>query len=560
MKVTVTLAAGILCAFGLGGATAVAQTPPGAAAGAPQPPKPRYEVLSSSELFISLPSSGVVSSVQVLDRSKGTVTNASSATHVAPASSPWWDVVFPSDIFKITDPPTTYDVLYQVGGKPAPPLEVSLSPKLGITIGTNGALIRDYWLGNNIALKVGDQYIMDGDSANCVAPATGDWRVFSLKDKTKTKTLHGKIQFCTAPIVEARKNPAALGTIRIRLDYALVLRLNSFTIDPADGNAILSGVTVDQSLSSNEQPVHVVFADSATFNPQSGPASKDAAMFYANLQIAAGTGAAPAWGIDGKVALFNEPFLHGTTTLLSATANTGHNTSNIKNTTFTDTIDWMLPSSWAFSLWKRAPTTLTLIAGPKYETDYQFDKKNFLFSGDSIWTPRKLYQPQNYRSKAKDGVMPKYGDDGYAKVGYELEFHAGVESGGALIDTTVQNTTKTQSINVPAYSIERVVPQIHALYQQNIYSKWFRSAGLLSFDWMYTARYLFDAENTVRQAADASLSIKQVSGWKAISTLTSTWNPPKSNNVGLTVTFKDGFDAPKFSRVNSVLIGVLIEF
>jgi len=151
--------------------------------------------------------------------------------------------------------------------------------------------------------------------------------------------------------------------------------------------------------------------------------------------------------------------------------------------------------------------------------------------------------------------MPKYGDDNYAQVGYELEFHAGIESGGALIDTTVQNTKKTQSITVPTYSIERMVPQIHGLYQQSI--GW---AGLLSFDSMFTARYLFDAENTVRQANDGSLSIKRVSGWKAINTFTSTWNPPKNNNVGITVTFKDGFDAPKFSRVNSVLIGVLIQF
>jgi hypothetical protein len=293
----------------------------------------------------------------------------------------------------------------------------------------------------------------------------------------------------------------------------------------------------------------------AAFNPQSSPASKDAAVFYANLQIAAGTGASGAWGIDGKVALLNEPFLHGTLTLLSATANTGNNTSNIKGTTYTDTIDWMLPAGWAFSLWRKAPTTLTLIAGPKYETDYRFDKRNLLFSGDSIWTARKLYQPQNYRSTPKNGVMPKYGDPGYAKVGYELEFHAGIESGGALIDTTAQNTKKTQKITVPQYSIERVVPQIHGLYQQSI--GW---AGLLSFDSLFTGRYLFDAENTVSQAADGTLSIKRVSGWKGIYTLTSTWNPPKSNNVGISATFKDGFDAPKFSRVNSVLIGVLIEF
>ena len=151
--------------------------------------------------------------------------------------------------------------------------------------------------------------------------------------------------------------------------------------------------------------------------------------------------------------------------------------------------------------------------------------------------------------------MPKYGDPGYAKVGYELEFHAGIESGGALVDTTAQNTAKTQSITVPTYSIARMVPQIHALYQQSI--GW---AGLLSFDSTFTARYLFAAENTVRQATDGSLSIVRVSGWRAINTLTSTWNPPKNNNVGITVTFKDGFDAPKFSRVNCVLIGVLIQF
>ena len=78
----------------------------------------------------------------------------------------------------------------------------------------------------------------------------------------------------------------------------------------------------------------------------------------------------------------------------------------------------------------------------------------------------KLYQPQSYRSKAKNGMMPKYGDAGFAKLGWpSLSFHAGVESGGALIVTTAQNTKKTQSILVPKYQIERVVPQIHGLFQ-----------------------------------------------------------------------------------------------
>jgi hypothetical protein len=540
MRIRAGLLTGILCALGLGGANVAAQSP-------------QYKVLSSNEIFI-FDQSGIVSSVQVLDQSTRTITTASSATRVDPASS-WWDVVFPDNVFKITGSPLTYDLLYNVDGKPAAPLQFSLSSKLSISIGNIGTLIRDYWLNSNIVLKVADRYLLDGIRGDCDPDTTGGWKNITLRNKRNTKTLQARMQICTASLAKAKTNPAALGMIRISLDHALVWRQNSFTIDPANGNSIVTAVTIDQSFGSIGNPVQLQFPDDATFGPQSGPASKDAAVFYANLQIAAGTGTAGAWGIDGKVSLLNVPFLRGTWTLLSATANTGNNTSNIKNTTYTDTIDWMLPGSWAHSLWKTAPTTLTMIAGPKYETDYRFDKKNLLFSGDSIWTPRKFYQPQSYRSKPKNGVLPKYGDDGYAKVGYELEFHAGIESGGALIDTTAQNTKKTQRINVPKYSIERIVPQIHGLYQQSI--GW---AGLLSLDSTFTARYLFDAENTVRQAADGSLSIKRVSGWKAINTLTGTWNPPKSNNVGMTVTFKEGFDAPKFSRVNSVLIGVLIEF
>jgi hypothetical protein len=256
--------------------------------------------------------------------------------------------------------------------------------------------------------------------------------------------------------------------------------------------------------------------------------------------------------------MFSIPFLRGAWTLASATANTGNNTSSITGTTYTDTIDWTLPGSWALPIWgKTVPTTLTLIASPLFETDREFDKQNFLFSGDSIWTAKKLYQPQSYRSlgKATNGILPKYGDANYASFGYELEFHAGVESGGALIVTTVKNTQKTASIKVPTYQIERIVPQIHGLYQQSI-----GQFGLLSFDSVLQSRYLFDSENTVRQSKSGALSIKQVSGWKAINTLTSTWNPPKNNNVGITVTYKDGFNQPKFSRVNSVLAGVLIQF
>jgi hypothetical protein len=514
---------------------------------------PQYKVLSSKEVFLYDPN-GAVSSVQTVDRATGKVTQAASATQVQPASS-WWDVVFPSDVFTITTPAQNLDLDYSVAGKAAPSMSVSLSLKVSIAIGTNGSILRTYFLNSNIVLQNSKGYLIANDSADCGRYATGGPKVFALKDKSKTKALHGTLWSCTVPVDQIRLNPAQAGAIKITLDYSLIWRQNSFTIDADSGNALLGGITVDPSLIPGGTTNSVAFADDSTFNPQSGPTTKDAASVYANLQIAAGTGAKGAWGIDGKIAYWNVPVAHGALTVLSATANTGNNTSNIKSSTYTDTIDWMLPVSWAFSLWKQAPTTLTVIVGPKYETDYKFDKKNLLLTADTVWSAAKLYQPQSYRSKPQKGVLPKWGDKDYAKFGYELEFHAGVESGGALIDTTTQNTKKTQSINVPSYAIERVVPQIHALYQQTIFS-----AGLLTFDSTLTSRYLLDKENTVREATDGSLSIKQVSGWKAINTLTTTWNPPKSANVGLTVTYKDGFDAPKFSRVNSVLIGVLLEF
>jgi hypothetical protein len=252
MRMALRLVTRLFCILGLGGAIAGAQSP-------------QAMVLFSSEIFI-LDQGGAVSSVQVLDRSSGAVTKATSATQIAAASS-WWDVVFRANIFKVRNPPGIYDVLYNVGDKAAPPLQVSLSTKLNITIGTIGTTIRDYWLGTNIALKIGDQYLVDGIGRECDTPATGGWRPSALKDKSKTKTLHGQMQLCTASLADARRNPAALGTIRLRLDYALVWRQNGFTIDPADGNSIVSDVTVDQSLGLTGEPAHVMFADGATFNP-----------------------------------------------------------------------------------------------------------------------------------------------------------------------------------------------------------------------------------------------------------------------------------------------------
>src|SRR6266404_1683980 len=92
----------------------------------------------------------------------------------------------------------------------------------------------------------------------------------AVKESTPASTVAVRPVTCTASLDEAKKNPAALGAIRWRLDYALVWRQNSFTIDTANGNAVVSGVTVDQSLSPGG-PAQMVFADDAALNPQTDP-------------------------------------------------------------------------------------------------------------------------------------------------------------------------------------------------------------------------------------------------------------------------------------------------
>jgi hypothetical protein len=307
-------------------------------------------------------------------------------------------------------------------------------------------------------------------------------------------------------------------------------------------------------------------AAATTLGPS--PAAKSAANFYANLNLAAATGTAFAWGLDGKISEFNQQIFKRQplyVTWLSATANTGHNTSDIKGQVYTDTIDWTLPFSYPFSHGSGPRFGAVATLAPDYETDINFDRKNLLVAGDVLWNFDRLYQPQNKRTPAKNGALVKYPDRTIARFGYVLQFHTGFEAGGALIDTVQKASSGTAKITVPSYSIARVVPQITGNIQ------WIpaRRLGLFTFDDTIAGRYLFDTENTVEQyqipaagtqPASVGLLLRPISGWKAYNTLVSTWNPPQTANFGITVTFDDGFNAPKFTRVNSVTVGVTIAY
>jgi hypothetical protein len=355
-------------------------------------------------------------------------------------------------------------------------------------------------------------------------------------------------------------NPLQLGVIYVCLGNQSLK--TDFTPDPASAAKLLTGIT------SALGPVDWSFAAGSKLSPAPPPTGKADAGFYANVTAAAGTGASFAWGIDGKVAWLQKQIKGGqlgNITLISATANTGSNTANIKSQTYTDSIGWTLP--WSYLLLHSAPVPFTVLAtvGPDYETDIKFDKKNMLLTADTMWTFKKLYQPQSYRTPSKNGALVKYPSPDLKDFGYGLQFHAGLEAGGALMNVVQKASTGSATIMVPSYSITRAVPQIRGLLQWEPS----KSLGLLTLDNTFTGRYLFATENTVQQyvipatgtkAATAGLNLRPLNGWRALNTLNATWNPPQNGHVGITATYNDGFNMPKFVRANSVVIGVTIMY
>jgi len=380
--------------------------------------------------------------------------------------------------------------------------------------------------------------------------ANSPWRPVTLtttdKKLGKTETVQVWLNTPSQTTGNPFQNPNGLGSM-----YACVNRTalhGDFAVDPAGAAALLSNL--DSSLGK----VQWAFAPGSKLAPAPPPTAKGDASFYANVNLAAATGASFAWGLDGKVALEPLPLGGGTLTLLSAAANTGHNTANVKGQTYTDTIDWTLPYNYLFSIPGSSPATLVVTATPLYETDLEFDRRNLLIAADTSWSLKKLYQPQTYRTPAKNGQLVKYPDPALNPFGYGLQFHAGVEAGSALISTVQKATSGSAKLTIPTYSIARAVPQVRGFLQ------WIpnRSLGLITLDDTFTGRYLFATENTVEQSKTFALRLRPIDGWKGFNSLLATWSPPSTGHFGLTATYNDGFCAPRFSRVNSVTLGVTI--
>ena len=305
-------------------------------------------------------------------------------------------------------------------------------------------------------------------------------------------------------------------------------------------------------------PIRDVFGNSPKFDPkarfvrQNACAIKQACALYINVNYAAGVGTVPAWILDGKYA----PLLTSKKQFFLApmlAADIGNNT--IKGQTYTNTIDIGGTAQRVF-LPNKTLQDLPVTLGVNYETDKQFDRDNLLATGDLQFYFNHLYRTQQQKALQeyikKSVTIPslQLSDIPLQGLGYQLDFHAGVESGGALADTTVKASKGTASEVLPQYAIFRLVPQVHGLLQ----------LGKFSFDELFVGRYLATNENTIVQTPANTLYLHRVQGWKGISTLTSTFAIDPQGHFGITVTFKDGFAPPNYQRVNAVQAGILIKY
>lgn len=345
-----------------------------------------------------------------------------------------------------------------------------------------------------------------------------------------------------ADLARAAESPEDLGSFQLSLD---------------------NGSKGTQQLPTSVPNLTDIFDKPVKLDPKSqlmqekAPATKDSSKYYVNFNYGAAKGSKPGWLLDEKIAPVIGKLFRGYQFTPTALADVGLN--QVGSLKYTDTIDFSVALAHMYQ-----PNSilqgLLFRPGTSYETDREFDRHNFLATPDLQFRLANLYNPQQRRNGLKYSREVKIAD---AKkipwtranskpvlLGYVLDFHTGLEVGGALTDTTVKASVGKMTLSLPSYHIARLVPQAHALFE----------IGRFSIDAVGTARYLMTVENSVLERTDHSLFLKRLHGWNAYGVVAGSWNFDPAGHFALTVAYKDGFSPPRFSRVNTVQSGITLKY
>ena len=290
---------------------------------------------------------------------------------------------------------------------------------------------------------------------------------------------------------------------------------------------------------------------------EKAPSTKDASSYYVNLNYAAGRGSKPGWVLDAKISPTIGKLFRGYQFIPTALADIGGN--QIPNLKYTDTINLGVAFAHMYQP-NEVLQGLLFKPGFTYETDREFDRNNILATPDLQYRFVGLYNPRQRRSAAKFARELKIAEA--KKIpwtransrpvfwGYSLDFHAGIEVGGALKDTVVKASVGNAKLGLPSYNVARVVPQAHGLLEM----------GRFSIDAVATPRYLASVENTVLERPDHTLFLKRLHGWNPFGVITGSYSLDPAGHFSLTVAYKDGFSPPRFSRVNTVQSGISVKY
>jgi hypothetical protein len=314
------------------------------------------------------------------------------------------------------------------------------------------------------------------------------------------------------------------------------------------------------------------------FTASKAPATKDAAWLWISGTLTAGTGAAPAWVLDGKI---DAPpvYERGPFQLRAATATANIGNNKIDGQAAKDVIDFSAPSSrWIFS-----PPGLgfAINLAPTYETNRALTHRNMLVTGDfaispnfldhtqAVRTARKYFQIRD-EEKADPKGMPKkvagclltapvakmpaqgdFSDCRFPRSGWRLNFHPGFEAGAAIAPVTVTNpTTKAVVGTIPTYDIGRFVLELDGLYQYRNFS----------FESYFTGRNLFTTEHTAVNDSHGNPYLETVTGGKAVNVLTATYSPGANPHIKFSIAYTNGFSAPVYQRANGIRIGLGVAY
>lgn len=306
-------------------------------------------------------------------------------------------------------------------------------------------------------------------------------------------------------------------------------------------------------------PYHDVLGGIPKFDPKarlarpSAPASQDVAHEYLSANYSGGVGSTPAWIVVGKYApslTISHQFSIGP----QITANIGNGT--IQGQTATDAVDLGGTSSRIFN-GRGFLDAYKLSFGATYETDRHFDRDNLLGTFDAqlylkhLYSTQQLHAQQLWAKLLKTDKTAQLSDiSPYRFFGYEFDIHGGLEGGGAVATRVIKAPKGGAEAILPTFSIFRIVTQAHGLLQVN----------RISLDELGVGRYVTTTEKTIVQTPSNTLYLKNVTNWRALSTLTGTFALDTQGNLGLTVTYTDGFSPPTYKRVNSVQAGLSIKY